>query len=78
MAGMPTTVRFIDKGGGIAGTVLLGEELAPFIETLRQTAIAYGFAIDLDAPWDPECTTTLSSESEADAYLRALRDPPGT
>ncbi len=75
---MPTTVRFIDKAGEIAGTVLLGEELAPFIETLRQTAISYGFAVDLDAAWDPQVTTTLSSESEADAYLQALRDQPRT
>lgn len=71
---MPTTVSFLDKDGQIAGTVLLSEDLAPFIETLRQTAIGYGFAVDLQSAWEPTATTTLSSESEADAYLRALRD----
>jgi len=71
---VPTTVRFLDRDGAVAGTVILGDELAPFVETLRHTAIGYGFVMEAADAWDPLTTATLRSEDDANCYLRKLVD----
>lgn len=58
----------------MAGTAFLGDELAPFVETLRHTAIAYGFMMEGADAWDPLTTETLRSEEDAASYLRKLAD----
>ena len=71
---MPTTVRFLDRDGAVAGTAILSNELAPFVETLRHTAIEYGFVMEAAEAWDPQTTITLQSENDAVCYLRKLVD----